>query len=102
MSELGLDLSSNNLLWFFYFYKAAENTVKLLRAISNTTHTTWVRLYFLYDPGSTVNPAARTVATANTTAIKIVLFFIGSKREYESIHIFELRRIGLLFSSRYN
>ena len=40
--------------------------------------------------GRTVNPAARTVATANTvTAIKIVLFFIFSKRGYESIRIFE-------------
>ena len=51
--------------------------------------------------GSTVNPAARTVATANTAAIKIVLFFIFSKRGYESIRIFELGRIWLLFRSRY-
>jgi hypothetical protein len=49
--------------------------------------------------GRTVNPAARTVATANMVAIKTDLFFI--EREYESIGIFELRRIWLLFRSRY-
>jgi hypothetical protein len=30
------------------------------------------------------------------------LFFIFSKRGYESIRIFELRRIWLLFRGRYN
>jgi hypothetical protein len=35
----------------------------------------------------------------NTAAIKTVNFFI--EREYESIRIFELRRIWLLFRSRY-
>ena len=49
--------------------------------------------------GSTVSPAARTVATANTAAIKTVVLFI--ERGYESIRIFELRRIGLLFKGRY-
>jgi hypothetical protein len=49
--------------------------------------------------GSTVSPAARTVAIANTAAIKTVLLFIG--KEYESIRIFELRRIRLPFRSRY-
>ena len=33
------------------------------------------------EPGSTVNPAARTVATANTAAIKTVLFFIALKED---------------------
>ena len=56
-------------------------------------------LVLLVRPGSPVNPAARTVATANMAAIKIVLFHC--KRGYESIRIFELRRIWLLFSSRY-
>jgi hypothetical protein len=49
--------------------------------------------------GNTVSPAARTVATANTAAIKTVLLFI--EKEYESIRIFELRRIQLLFRGRY-
>jgi hypothetical protein len=49
--------------------------------------------------GSTVSPAARTVATANTAAVKTVIFLI--EREYESIRIFELRRILLHSSSRY-
>ena len=54
------------------------------------------------EPGNITNPAASNVAAANTAAIKIVLFFIGSKREYERIRIFELRRILLLFRSRHN
>ena len=55
----------------------------------------------LVQLGSTVNPAARTVANANTVAIKTVVFFVVIEREYESIRIFESRRIGLLFRSRY-
>ena len=53
------------------------------------------------EAGSTVNPAARTVATANTAAIKTVVCFLDIEREYESIRIFELGRIWLLFSSRH-
>jgi hypothetical protein len=48
---------------------------------------------------STVNPAVRSVAIVNTAAIKTVLFFI--ERGYESIRIFEVGRIWLLFSGRY-
>jgi hypothetical protein len=45
--------------------------------------------------------AIKTVATANTAAIETVVFFVDIEREYESIRIFELRKIGLLFRSRY-
>jgi hypothetical protein len=41
--------------------------------------------------GSTVNAAAKIVATANMAAIKIVLFIV--KWEYESKGIIELGRI---------
>jgi hypothetical protein len=53
------------------------------------------------EAGRTVSPAAKIVATANTAAIKAVVFFVDIEREYESIRIFELRRIRLLFSGRY-
>jgi hypothetical protein len=53
------------------------------------------------EPGSNTNPVVMTVAAAMTAAIKAIVFFIVTKKEYEGIDIIELGRILLLSSSRY-